>query len=699
MALFDSVLYRITGITNCIVYFENAIDCKSDSVAVPNGDVFYVSHCTGNSVSINVASGLYEIVTTSPITYTFSACSSNSAFTDTIMIFGYDNQFDTSVSDITYYFSAITSHANPSNYYPCQFEGCWSLLSSGDTNTSYFYSSYLVDSMSAGTCSDCGTTYHSGDPIYEVNSGCCFTDFCLFTEYTPFSGYDGNYVSAGTYNGQSYFTGGSNPGFVYYSTGDTSWCLSTSLGGNCDLFGAKPCYSPCPDICDEIFGGNICPTPTPTPTINCSLNDFTALFDCDVQPTPTPTPTITPTTTTTPTPTVTINPCILVDAFFSVNLISPTPTPTPTVTPIPYVPPFECFITDSVLFNTFQANILCPDGNRSGAVYIWEDCNSGSIYLTDLISYSGGSYVEGDTFFAKINGINGCVRFSGVTGGSITSLISLIDYAGVDCSFCSAIVPSPTPTPTVTITLSVTPTITMTPTPSTTIQSIIKKWFIFKLCTTFGDSQIIAMDLENALLSSLGFGPGLGYALQYGTNINSMTYSDPTKPFQWTVWEFREIITGDIAQLNAQLLINYTPIQSGFPIIYNGDFFTDNGITATNPNLPTNCVNNTVTKPRYPIYIFTNCNSGPGGEAVFVFQYPPFNTFPIVYGKVIKYNDGINNPCWSFGYNGTTVVYGNLNTLNVPASPLYDSLGTNLIYHQVTPQFNIRMQTFSMIQI
>jgi hypothetical protein len=591
------------------------------------------------------------------------------------MVFGYDGQFDTNVTDITYYFSAITSHANPSSYYPCQFEGCWNLIGSGDTNTNYFYSSYLADPTSAGTCSDCGTIYHSGDPIYDVNSGCCFDSFCLYTEYTPFSGYDGNYVSAGTYDGYSYFTGGSDPGFIYYSTGDTSWCLSSSLGGSCSLFGAKPCYNPCPDICDELFGGNICPTPTPSPTINCSLNDFSALFDCDVQPTPTPTPTVTSSPTPTPTITPTINPCNLVDALFTVNSFSPTPTPTPSVTPAPYTPPFDCFISGNVTFNTFTDNIVCPDGNRT-AVYMWEDCNSGSIYLTDLLTYSGGSYSTGDTFFAQINGVNGCVRFLDVTGGSINTYIRLIEFAGIDCSFCSAIVPSPTPSPTMTMTPTVTPTMTMTPTPSNTPQSITKKWFIFRLCgRSINGSQIIAMDVPNALLLSLNINAGLGFSLQYGTNSGSLSYSDPTLPFIWSIWEFVDVVNANQAQLNAYLITNYSPIDPNFPIIYNGDFFTDNGIVAYNPTLPTLCSLGVTGKLNYPIYIFTNCKSGPGGEAIFLFQYPPFDTFPLSPGEIIRYDDGINEPCWEFGYNGVTTIFGILSSLSVPSTPLLTGSG------------------------
>jgi len=85
MSLIDSVLYRVTGVTNCVVYFENAISCESDSVAVPDGSIYYVSHCTGNSVSINVYSGLYELVTTEPIVYTFSACCPDNNITDTVL--------------------------------------------------------------------------------------------------------------------------------------------------------------------------------------------------------------------------------------------------------------------------------------------------------------------------------------------------------------------------------------------------------------------------------------------------------------------------------------------------------------------------------------------------------------------------------------------------------------------------------------
>lgn len=634
MALFDSVLYRITGITNCVVYFEDTIECKSESVAVPDGQIYYVSHCTGDSVSINVFSGLYELITTTPVTYQFSACSSNSAFTETVSIYGYDGQFDLTIPNITYYFSAITSNANPSSYYPCQFEGCWELISSGGSNTNYFYSSYWYDPVSAGTCGDCGTTYHSGDPIFDVNSGCCFDSFCLYTEYGPFSGYDGNYVSAGTYDGYSYFTGGSNPGFIYYSTGNTSWCLSTSLGGGCDLFGAKPCYSQCPDICDEVFGGNICPTPTPSPTVNCSLNDFTALFDCDVIPTPTPTPTVTSSPTSTPTPTPTINPCNFADVQFTVNSFTPTPTPTPSQTPAAYVPPFDCFISGSAIFNTFEGNMIC--GNQ---VSVWVDCGDGSLYYTTQVPFSGGPYVTGDTFFAYIGGSATCVRFSGVTDGSVNTFIELKQYAGVDCTFCSAVVPSPTPTPSSTLTPTPTPTQTMTPTPSGTPDPIFMNYYIYRLCEKYAAGYQL-------IIQETPYPAAIGELISFGVNQGTNTYSNPKLPISWQNWEYMEVFNGTSPQLLAYINVVY--VINNIPPVYT--IFATNYLGDKGLNLISNavCDNGNAIDAEYPIYVFTNC----GSLTNILYQYGPvsINNTPLNPGDVVKYNTGGSVICWV--YNG-----------------------------------------------
>jgi hypothetical protein len=170
--------------------------------------------------------------------------------------------------------------------------------------------------------------------------------YCLSTLYASTSQFDGNFYSAGTFNGKTFYAGdGTAGGVLYYNTGLTSWCLSTSLGGNCIFFGGNSCQSEEPNLSEEFFNNTICPTPTPSPSNNCSILDVSAFFDCDIPaPTPsiTPTQTVTPTsgyTAPTPTPTMTMSPtpsgnvCQNVNFCFGVVNVSPSPTPTMTMTP------------------------------------------------------------------------------------------------------------------------------------------------------------------------------------------------------------------------------------------------------------------------------------------------------------------------------------------------------------------------------
>jgi len=161
------------------------------------------------------------------------------------------------------------------------------------------------------TDSACTTTasisyYSDGVDVYDVNgvgeilgiSGCtCTGTFCVQNDTT----YDDTYELAGLYDGQSYYTGESTGYVIYYSTGETRWCLAQNLGDPCDQFGPYGSTSTCPDLDDSVlyFG----PCTTTTTTINpCSTLDLDAVFDCYVTPTPSVTPTNTPTPTPTPTP-------------------------------------------------------------------------------------------------------------------------------------------------------------------------------------------------------------------------------------------------------------------------------------------------------------------------------------------------------------------------------------------------------------
>jgi hypothetical protein len=194
--------------------------------------------------------------------------------------------------------------------------------------------------------------------------------YCLTTGFVSTSQYDGNYSSGGTFNGYTFYAG-DNGGVIYYSTGQTKWCLSNTLGGDCILFGGNRCSSSTPNLSEELFSSNICPTPTPSPTQNCDVLDFDAFFDCDiVPPTPSVTPTLTPTPTVgyvypTPTPTMTSSPtpsgnvCGNVNFCFGVQNVSPTPSPTPTMTPSSAAGR-NTSASGVISFTTINDDFICP---------------------------------------------------------------------------------------------------------------------------------------------------------------------------------------------------------------------------------------------------------------------------------------------------------------------------------------------------
>jgi hypothetical protein len=194
--------------------------------------------------------------------------------------------------------------------------------------------------------------------------------YCLSTNYVSTSQYDGNYYSGGTFDGYSLYVG-DNGGIIYYNTGQTRWCLSSSIGGDCILFGGNRCSSTSPNLANEFFANNICPTPTPSPTNDCSVLDIQAYFDCDIAPpTPsiTPSPTVTPTQnyvyptptpTMSPSPTASGNVCGGVNFCFGVQNVAPSPSPTPTMTPS-NAPGLNTDRSGVVTFTTINGEVVCP---------------------------------------------------------------------------------------------------------------------------------------------------------------------------------------------------------------------------------------------------------------------------------------------------------------------------------------------------
>ena len=328
-----------------------------------------------------------------------------------------------------------------------------------DTNGNYLSSGY--------TCSS-GYTYSICDNACVKYEYCdkpptnCESTYCVSN--TGYPTYNGLYNMGGDYNNNKYWSGQTSGLFMYYNTGSTRWCLSTTLGGTCLLSGKSPCYSECPDFYNLYLSSGSCPTPTPTPTNNCSILDFNSFFNCEpvsfITPTPTSTPTPTPTTTVTPT-----NFCysITVDAEINDVPVTPTPTSTPTPTPTPIINR-DCNFSGDVTFNTINISVNCPISKQ------FSDCNDPNTIFTTtnvLNNPSGGQITQYMVFNATVNGLPKCISYIGETyetvgGDTITLTLGPLGYSNVGgCSSCS---PTRTPTPTPTITPTLTPTTSVTPT-------------------------------------------------------------------------------------------------------------------------------------------------------------------------------------------------------------------------------------------
>ena len=292
----------------------------------------------------------------------------------------------------------------------------------------------------------------------DYQCGCGYSEFCLDTGNSiP---HDGTYLSAGTYYGVTYYTGGSpTTAYIYFdSVVKGTWCLSTSLGGSCILFGKKPCLSDCPELCDELTVGT-CPTPSP-PAV-CDTFNFESLFNCPsdaLTPTPTPTHTPTPTPTRTPTPTPT-NYCSSKSISLSSTTL-PTNTPTPTPTPSSTPPLRDCTYGGEVTFTLFDEVFDC------GTTKKLINCVTNEVYyVISGLFYNNSLILLGQTFTAYINQTLVCVTYdSKSTNSSNAILNSIVTVLGYGCNLCP--IPSPTPTPTHTPTP--TPTRTSTPMPTRT---------------------------------------------------------------------------------------------------------------------------------------------------------------------------------------------------------------------------------------
>jgi uncharacterized protein (TIGR02145 family) len=309
----------------------------------------------------------------------------------------------------------------------------------------------------------------------------CSSTYCI--KNTGLVGADDNYITGGTYNGNTYWTGQTSGWTIYYYTGVTSyWCLSDSLGGSCYLTGKYPCVSSCPDLSNIYVFSGVCLTPTPTPTKNCDVLDFTAIFDCEFIPTPTQTPTATVTPTMTMTPSST-NFCSIIGIDAIGYEYTPTPTPTPSITPTEYDENTlqrrlfyssqivrDCPINNSVSFSAITGQIICP------GVMKWQDCyNTSKFYYSDSIQGLplGISLTDYIIFGAIVDGTFKCISYFGMDYDKLsenTITYSLGPYGSSidgDCINCQ-IVPTPTPTKTPTQTPTKTPGVSPSKTPTST---------------------------------------------------------------------------------------------------------------------------------------------------------------------------------------------------------------------------------------
>jgi len=303
----------------------------------------------------------------------------------------------------------------------------------------------------------------------------CSNFYCISNTGIP--NVDDNYTLSGVYNSYDYWSGSTYGYYIYYVTGTSEyWCVSSSLGGSCTLFGASPCISSCPDICDTYFSAGVCVTPTPTPTVNCTVLDFTAIFDCEVSPSPTNTPTETPSPTLTPTPSVT-NYCPSIG--INVTITGITPSATSTLTPTPTASPvitYYCNFSGDVSFITVNSIIQCPGSKK------FQDCYSGEFYYTtsEVNTPSGDTLTQFMIFESTVDGVSSCISYVGNTTQTIgVNNIVLIDgplgYSNLgECALC---LPQLTQTPTLTPTLTQTPT--LTPTPTTSLEPY---YYLFRNC-------------------------------------------------------------------------------------------------------------------------------------------------------------------------------------------------------------------------
>jgi hypothetical protein len=281
---------------------------------------------------------------------------------------------------------------------------------------------------------------------------CSATTVCIYN--TDFD-YDGQYISGGTFNGNTYYTGGTVPTYyIYFNTGLTEnlWCLSSSLGGICEQFGTLNSFSICPDFWEDIYLEGGCPATTTTTTSPCNVFDFAAIFDCLV---PTTTTTTTSATTTTTTTTILPDLCSGVSiSFSSITYTTTTTTIAPTTTTTTTIDR-PCVFGGLANFNIFDEFMRCGNSKH------FKDCFNGFDYYSSEIIEFSEPLVQDTVYEISIDGFETCATFMGlvdnVSGVDEITVISKVGLS-IDGACLECVPPQTTTTTTSTSTTTTTTT-------------------------------------------------------------------------------------------------------------------------------------------------------------------------------------------------------------------------------------------------
>ncbi len=261
---------------------------------------------------------------------------------------------------------------------------------------------------------------------------CPVEEYCVLTYFPTTELYDGTYYSAGTHNERVYYSG--DTGFIYYSTGTTSWCLSSVLDGSCILHGKIPNSSICPDLCDELFSSGTCVTTTST-TNPCNIFDFDAYFDCDVSTTTTTTipcsaTSIDVTFSAYTTTTTTANPCIGVGGSISFSSYTTTTTTTGTTTTTTTNRGLP--VSGDVTYTLVETVFVCP-----GQTYQFQECNTNNMYYLEPSNiFVDVDLITNYAYNMTINGTQSCYTYIGVSTVSPNATSSVVDSWYGNCSTC-----------------------------------------------------------------------------------------------------------------------------------------------------------------------------------------------------------------------------------------------------------------------